>query len=127
MDVSAMQNNLIEFSSIAFEATKTTAIWLGHNIQIGFTNYIIPFVQSLWVKAIPLIINLKNTIAVGQCPPLLVATILFITGVAAFKIVDRKAYEDNVFAMKAWTTVGILSFIGMTVFTSYGIAPTMIA
>lgn len=126
MDLSAIKNNLIEFSSTAFNETKVAVVWLGHNIQIGFTDYIIPRVQSLWAKAVPMIITLKNMIAAGQCSPLLIAAVLFITGIAAFKIVDRKAYEDNIFAMKAWTTVGILSFIGMTVFTSYGIAPTII-
>ena len=121
MTIQSVQSGFIQFCSTVYNATKVATLWLGRNIQLGFNNYVVPLLKAVWASTLPYLVSLKNLIVTGKCPPLLVAAILFAVGIASFKIVDRKAYEDNTTAMKAWTSVGIVSFIGMTIFATLGI------
>lgn len=122
MTLQVIQSEVVQFLTSAYDTTVIVASWAGRQIQLGITDYLIPGIKILWEAAVPCFIQTKDAILAGHCPPLLIAGVLFVIGIAAFKIVDRKANEDNVSSMKTWTTIGTLSLIAATAFTSFAIA-----
>jgi hypothetical protein len=114
MSVKRVQADLIAFSTVAVETTKRFAQWSGHHIRVGFHDYVIPMVVALWAKAVPLFVNAKRVFLASQYQSLLLPIVLFVVGITAFRIADRKAYEEHPYTHKFCNAVGTLSFIAMT-------------
>lgn len=122
MDIQAIKTDIATYAAAALHVAKEYALWAGHKIQIGISNHLIPTVKSIlaWVAAH--FKTFKTFVQTGPGMVFAISTGIFLLGIAAFKIADHKAYEEDLLAKTAWKTLGIFAFVSATVFTSFGIA-----
>lgn len=120
MEIQPIINKLASSTTDAYQTSRTGILWLGHTIKKGYTLYAAPTIEKLSTLAM---ISFNYSRQVLRTQPVaafaLSGGLLFI-GITAFKIADRKAYEDDMFARTAWKTAGIATFIAATALTSFG-------
>lgn len=114
--------NLSFNTNAALETIKEYAIWGGHQISKGFTNYIIPAIQALWSYACTAFNTLKNNYQAAPATTFALASALFLGGIAAFKLADRKSCEDSIITRRAYEILGITAWTGAVAATIVGIA-----
>lgn len=122
MHIQPALDKIAQCTTQIYETGKAFVLWGGHKIQAGISLYVIPAAQKLYELAVSSLYALGRMIKNGPGAILVIATALFATGIAAFKMADREAYEDNLLAQTAWKTLGVTAFISATAFTSLGIA-----
>lgn len=122
MNIQTAANKIIHGAQDVIDATGYYIIWVGHEIRLLSSNYVVPALKKLWSGAMKAAHFVQNLVKAGPKIPLGIAAGLFLTGVMAFKMVDRKANEDDVIAKTAWKALGIAAFVGATLATSIGIA-----
>lgn len=122
MDVHMLKTSAIEAATVSYEAFKSAALWCGRKIQIGYADYLVPAIRSVWSWGCQELVSLKNPLSAGSRSVFGAAAILFFLGIAAFKIADCKAYDENSCAITAWKAAGIFAFFGATVLAGIGIS-----
>jgi hypothetical protein len=103
-------------------AMQQFAIWGGRQIRSGFVNYLVPAIKMIWTNARLAAKNLIDAVSHGHGLAFSIAGGLFVTGVAAFKLAEHYAYEQDLVAKAAWKTVGVAAFVGATAAVSVAIA-----
>lgn len=125
MNIEAIKASVTTNIQHTFDIGKQFVSWCGHKLQTGFTNYLLPFIQRAWTWAAANFTHVRNLIKTGPGATFAVAATLFLAGVAAFKIADHKAHEENIIAKTAWKALGISAFVCATMTTSLGIAAVL--
>ena len=122
MNIQTAANKMIHGAQDVIDAASHFIVWAGHEIRLISSNYVAPALKKLWAGAMKVAHFVQNLVKAGPKIPFGIATALFLTGVMAFKMVDRKANEDDVVVKTAWKVLGIAAFVGATLATSIGIA-----
>jgi hypothetical protein len=126
MDMQPIVDTATAYTSLALCAVRDAAVWGGRKIQSGYVNYLVPAVKYLWSNALSLIKTMVQSIKQGHGLAFAIAGSFFVFGIAAFKIADRHAYEQDLVSKAAWKTLGITSFVLATVVTSTAIASIVV-
>jgi hypothetical protein len=116
-----IQKQLAFIASQAYENSKEKLVWCGHALKKGYAKYAVPTAEKLSALALKSFNQFQKMAQNSPSMILGIASGLLLIGVTAFKIADRKAYEENVFAKTAWKTAGIAAFISATAVTSVGL------
>lgn len=122
MNIQSVTNEIISSAEVILEAINTFVSWAGHKIRLLTSSYVMPAFQKLWACTLNVANTVKDIIKAGPKTPFGCATAFFLTGIVAFKLADRKAYEDAALAKTALKALGIAAFISATLSTSIGIA-----
>ena len=125
MDIQPALDTVSNFATQSYETGKAFALWSGHQIQSGFTRYAVPAGEKLYALAVASFRNIGQLFSRGPSAIFAVAGGLFLAGIAAFKIADRKAYEGDLTAKSLWKTAGIAAFIAATAVTTFGIGTVL--
>lgn len=120
MDIEPIINQMSAFAIHAYEVTKAGVIWGSHIVKEGYSRYAIPAAEKLLDVAKAAFTLLQNLIKTGPGLIFALAGSLLLAGVTAFKLADRKAYEEDMLAKTAWKTVGIIAFVSSTALTGLG-------
>lgn len=126
MDINIIANQTKAFAIKAYELSKAGVIWSGHFIKISYSDYAIPAAKKLSEVAVIAFNLLQRLIRTGPGMIFALSGTLLLVGVTAFKLADRKAYEEDLLAKTAWKTVGIAAFISATALSSLGIYAAVI-
>jgi len=122
MNITSIQGTFVEVAKSAYKATKEIALWGSHLVKVGITDYLTPLIKTLWASASSGLRTLNGIVKSAPGPTFGIAAALFIAGMAAFKIADHKAYDEDLVSKTAWKALGITAFVGATAITSIGIA-----
>jgi hypothetical protein len=108
------------FTTVAYCAQKTKSgiMWCGHVFK---TDYAIPGIEKLIACTTRLFNLIKNFLLSGPKGLFSAAAALLLVSAVAFKMADRKDYEDDMVAKTAWKTAGIVAFMGSVALTSFGL------
>ena len=120
MEIQPIINKLASTSSEAYQMGRTGILWMGHSIEKVYTLYGVPTMEKLSSLAMITFNYSKQLLRTQPGAVFALAGGLLLIGVTAFKIADRKAYEDDMFARTAWKTAGIATFVAATALTSFG-------
>lgn len=126
MNVQSLKEAITTGLSTAGKALSDFVIWAGHKIRFLSQNYIIPALSKLWSAALNTGRAVQNLVKTGAGIPLTCAAGFFLIGIAAFKLADHKAYEDEILAKTAWKALGITAFAIATTATSIGLAAIIV-
>lgn len=121
MDMESITVRLTAFADHAYEASKAGISWCGCKAKAGYAQYAIPAMEKISTLAIVCFNQLQKLMLAGPGKIFALAGAVLFLSITAFKIADRKAYEEDTFARTAWKTAGITAFIGSTALTSLGI------
>lgn len=121
MNIHKVLDTTSAFADQTYHAGLSFASWAGSKIQSGCVKYLMPVVEKLNFVALKVLRGLENFLERGPAPIFALAAGLFLAGVSAFKLADRKAYEEDAFAKTTWKTIGIACFLAATAVTSCGI------
>lgn len=123
MGIQEITGKTVQFAIETAESTKNFVLWGARSVAA-----LIPpgaaKVKEIAAKTWQLFESLIKTGPVGIFA---LSAVLFTAGIAAFKLADRKAYEDETVAKALWKSAGIAAFIAATVFTSVGMAASLSA
>jgi hypothetical protein len=119
--------HIVKNAVVASHAIKDFAVWSGHKIQLGYSNYLVPAIKTLWNATASSLKSLFQLMKNGHGLTFAIAGGLFVAGIAAFKIADHQAYEQDAVSKAAWKTLGIAAFVTATVATSVAIASLIVA
>lgn len=121
MDIEAIAVQLTSLADQAYNAGKVGILWCGRTIKAGYSQYAVPAIEKLSTLALFCMNQLQKLMLAGPGKIFALAGGMLFLSVTAFKIADRKAYEDDAFARNAWKTAGIAAFIASTALTSIGL------
>lgn len=121
MDIQPIINQISSFATHAYETTKIGALWCGHAIKVGYAQYAIPAAGKLSKIAIKAFDLFQQLLKSGPGVIFAIAGVFMLAGISAFKLADRKDYEEDMLAKTAWKTTGIAAFITATALTSFGL------
>lgn len=121
MDIQSIANNAVEFTCETFETAKTFAIWGARRIS-AVTGPLAEKAREFGSSALKIFESLLKSGPVGIFA---LSGAMFVAGIAAFKMADRKAYEDEPVGKTLWKIAGIMAFVGATVFTGIGMAAAL--
>ena len=120
MDIQPIANQISTCASKVYQVGKTGVLACGHVAKVGYSRYAIPAAEKLSAVAAVLFNLLQKLVQTGPGIIFALAGTLLLAGITAFKLADRKAYEEDRLAKTAWKTVGIMAFISATAMTSVG-------
>jgi hypothetical protein len=126
MNIQNIPAGIINAATRAYHTTGTFVVWFSHKVESAFFNRLVPLIQNLWNATLSAIKALPHLFKSGPSIPFAIAGGLFLTGIAAFKMADHHAYEDDRVSKAAWKTLGIAAFVSATVVTSVGIAALVV-
>jgi hypothetical protein len=127
MNIQIIKDEAIKTAALFFHTIEDFALWSGHKIQLGFTNYLVPAIQEAWARSIKGMQFLFQFMKNSPASPFIIAGSLFCLGVVAFKFGDHHAYQQDLISKTAWRSLGVAAFVGATVITSIGIASLTVA
>lgn len=120
MDIQPIFNPLVKIASKAFEVGKKGILSGIYVVQAGYSRYAMPAAEKLSSLANVFFNLLQRLFQAGPGFIFALAGGLMIAGVTAFKLADRKAYEDDMLIKTVWKTAGVIAFISATALTSVG-------
>lgn len=120
MNAQSIASQITTFSSQAFKTNKMSVLWLGHTIKVNFSRYGIPVAEKLSQLALIAFSYFQKLLRSRPGFIFIAAGGVLLLGITAFKLADRKDYEENMLAKTAWKSVGIIAFISATALTSLG-------
>ena len=126
MNIQNIPTGIINKATQAYHTAGTFAVWFSHKVESAFFNRLIPLIQNLWNATISTVRALPHMFKSGPSIPFAVAAGLFLAGIAAFKLADHHAYEDDRVSKAAWKALGISAFTCATIVTSIGIAALVV-
>ena len=126
MEIQPIINKLASTSTEAYQTGRTTLLWMGHTIKKTYVLYAGPTIEKLSTLAMIAFNHSKQLLRTQPGAVFALAGGLLFVGVTAFKIADRKAYEDDRFARTAWKTAGIATFVAATALTSVGMFAALV-
>lgn len=122
MDIEAVKAGVLEGIATAREAIAKFVIWAGHKIRLLTADYLVPAYEKMCIGAVFIARAVQNIVKAGPFLPFTFASAFFLAGLAAFKIADHKAYEEEMLSKTIWKAIGVSSFTLATISTSLGIA-----
>lgn len=120
MEIQPIINTVATTAATTYESARTAIFWFGHTIKQTYAVYAGPTIEKLSTLAMIAFNYARQALRTQPSAVFALAGGLLFVGVTAFKIADRKAYEDDVFARTAWKTAGIATFVAATALTSFG-------
>lgn len=120
MDIEPIVKQVSTFANKAYEVGTATVVWCGHTIKEGYYLYGIPAAEKISAFSILAFHQVQNLILLGPGKIFACAAGWLLVGAAAFKMADKKANEENLFAKSVWKALGIASFVNATALTSLG-------
>src|SRR5262249_18522422 len=120
MDFAPIAKTILACANHAYEIGKATITWCGHTIKEGYSLYVIPASEKISAIALISFNQLEKMMLLGPEKIFSIAGGLLLASIIAFKIADRKAYEEDMIAKTAWKTLGVASFISSTALISVG-------
>lgn len=121
VDIESIKSQITIYTKQAYEAAKVGILWCGCTAKAVYSQYAIPATEKLSAIAIFCFNQLQKLMLAGPGKIFALAGGVLLLSITAFKIADRKAYEEDAFARTVWKTAGIATFIGATALTSVGI------
>lgn len=121
MDVESIAKQLSIFADEAYDVAKTSILWCGHTATIYYSEYAIPAAEKLSELALFCFSQLQKLVLAGPGKIFALAGGVLFFSITAFKIADRKAYEEDPLTRTVWKTIGITAFLAATALTSIGI------
>lgn len=121
MNIKTHFTSTSQFSAQASEVTRNAGIWIGTHASAGYHRYLLPTSSKIQSVALYALQALGKFLEKGPTPVLTLAGSLFFVGIVAFKVADKKAYEDNTLLKGIWKTLGVTSFIFATAATTCAI------
>lgn len=110
MSVKAVIDYVSPIVGRAFETGKRTCLYLGKEASYGYKHYIVPAALKINEVSLSMLKALGNFLKKGPGPVFAVASGLFMVGVFACTMADKKGYEGDALLKSIWKTVGIASF-----------------
>lgn len=123
MNIQAI-NGIVSSANSVYGAVKNFVSWGGHKIQLGFSNYMVPTIKSLWSSAAASFKNIFNFLKTGPGVAIAAAAGLFVFGIAALRISSQKDYDEqeNKISQTVWKAIGATSIAAATATAGIGIA-----
>lgn len=107
--------------SLILEKGEQYVIWGGHHVNNLIADYMVPVTDKLKEVADKAWRLFDALVKTGPGGIFALSGLLFVAGIAAFKLADKKAYEEDTLIKGMWKAVGVTAFIAATAFTSLGI------
>jgi hypothetical protein len=121
MDIESVATQLTLYANQAYEIARASIVWSGHTAKTYYSQYAIPAAEKLSTLAVFCFKQLQKLVLAGPGKIFALAGGVLFLSITAFKIADRKAYEEDPFARTVWKTAGIAAFMSATALTSVGI------
>lgn len=107
--------------SLILEKGEQYVIWGGHHVKNLISDYMVPATDKLKEVADKAWRLFDSLVKTGPGGIFALSGLLFVAGIAAFKLADKKAYEEDTLIKGMWKAVGVTAFIAATAFASLGI------
>lgn len=123
MDIQDIASKAVEFSIETYESVVDFAVWGARRIQT-VVGPVADKIRDLGIAALKMFESLLRS---GPTGIFAISGALFVLGMAAFKMADRKAYEEEVVVKSLWKAAGVAAFVGATFFVGLGMASALTA
>jgi hypothetical protein len=119
--IQEIAGTILQTVAQVLEKGEQFAVWGGHHVKNLIADYMIPATEKLKEVAEKAWQLFDTLVKSGPGGIFALSGMLFLAGIAAFKLADKKAYEEDTLIKGMWKAVGVTAFIAATAFTSLGI------
>lgn len=121
MNIQVIKDGLISGATQTYNAIKSGLIWGGHKVQAGFSNYLVPTINSLWSMAVAGLTKIAQFLKTNTGMAFGAAVSLLLVGNYLIKLSQSNNYDDNPSARTALTALGITAVAAAVLAAGVGV------